>query len=254
MDSLEPRKKERSFKEIMGDMAYSPDGEGNAKMPDSLADGSDPGVVVHAAKVYATISLAPKPSFKIGECIREINEYHEEGSMMVPVEPSSLGKMLSQLKLASQDPKLTADGTGEFYFDDANNSYWMDRIKASFRGNHVNASDESNEYVNKRKQESLPAKLVLNFAKRDFLPSEINLTRIFKRFGPLMESKTEVDRDSGCAKVIFKRGSDAEVAFSSARNFNIFGPVLINYQLVHLPATSIQSFPLAIYQGQEDAT
>ncbi|CAI9773922.1 unnamed protein product [Fraxinus pennsylvanica] len=341
IDSLQPRKKERSFKEIMGYMDYSPDGDGESdvkdssksvssssgrkrKTPDSLADGSDPGVIVHAAKVYTTISPTPKPSFKIGECMRrvasqlnaptlssskgnidqtridggpQINEHHEEGSMVVPAELFSLDEMLSQLKLAAQDPKkghshlrsnitfftgfrssialnrrgrkkkasAAADGTGEFEFDDANDSYWTDRIVQNYSGeqllqarengggqyppvqydlekyqnsgrrlhsrkryssrNHVNAPEESNEYVNKRKQESLPAELVLNFAERDSLPSEINLTRIFKRFGPLMESKTEVDRDSGCAKVIFKRGSDAEVAFSSAKKFNIFGPV-----------------------------
>ncbi|CAI9767449.1 unnamed protein product [Fraxinus pennsylvanica] len=370
MDSLQPRKKERTFKEIMGDIAYSPDGEGESdakdlsksvssssgrkrKTLDSFADGSDPRVIGHDAKVSTTTSPTPKPSFKIGECIRrvasqltaptlssskgntdqtgidsgpQINEHHEEGSTVVPEEHSSLDEMLSQLKLAAQDPNkghsylrsnitfftgfrssialnrrgrkkkasLAADGTGEFEFDDANDSYWTDRIVQNYsgeqllqarengggqyppvpydpekyqnsgrrpnsrkrysRGNLVKASEESNEYVNKRKQESLPAELVLNFAERDSLPSEINLTRIFKRFGPLMESKTEVDRDSGRAKVIFKNGSDAEVAFSSAAKFNIFGPVLVNYQLVHSPATSVQSFPLAIYQGQEDAT
>ncbi|KAL2455700.1 Uncharacterized protein Adt_47155 [Abeliophyllum distichum] len=370
MDSLQPRKKERSFKEIMGDMAYSPDGEGELdvkdssksvsspsgrkrKTLDSLADGSDPRMIIHAAKVPTIISPTPKPSFRIGECIRriasqltapttssskgnidqtgsdggpQINEHNEEGSMVVPAELSSLDEMLSQLQLAAQDPKkghsylrsnvtfftgfrssialnrrgrkkkasLAAGGTGEFEFDDANDSYWTDRIVQNYSGeqllqasengvgqyppvpydpekyqnsgrrlhsrkrystgNHVKASEESNEYVNKRKQESLPAELVLNFAERDSLPSEINLNRIFKRFGPLMESETEVDRDSGRAKVIFKRGSDAEVAFSSAGKFNIFGPVLVNYQLVHSPAISVQSLPLAIYQGQEDAT
>ncbi|KAL2555383.1 uncharacterized protein Fot_00122 [Forsythia ovata] len=370
MDSLQPRKKERSFKEIMGDMAYSPDGEGELdvkdssksvssssgrkrKTLDSLADGSDPRMIIHAAKVPTTISPTPKPSFRIGECIRrvasqltapttssskgnidqtgsdggpQINEHYEEGSKVVPAELSSLDEMLSQLQLAAQDPKkghsylrsnvtfftgfrssialnrrgrkkkasLAAGATGEFEFDDANDSYWTDRIVQNYSGeqllqasengvgqyppvpydpekyqnsghrlhsrkryssgNHVKASEESNEYVNKRKQESLPAELVLNFAERDSLPSEINLNRIFKRFGPLMESETEVDRDSGRAKVIFKRGSDAEVAFSSAGKFDIFGPVLVNYQLVHSPAISVQSLPLAIYQGQEHAT
>ncbi|CAA3033687.1 Hypothetical predicted protein [Olea europaea subsp. europaea] len=370
MDSLQPRKKERSFKEIMGDIAYSPDGEGEPdakdssksissssgrkrKTLDSFADGSDPRGIVHAAKVSTNISPTLKPSFKIGECIRrvasqltaptlssskgnidqtgiesgpQINEPHEEGSMVVPEELSSLDEKLSQLKLAAQDPSkghsylrsnvtfftgfrslialnrrgrkkkasLAADGTGEFEFDDANDSYWTDRIVQNYSGEQLlqarengggqyppvpydpekyqnsgrrphsrkryssgnlgKTSEESNEDVNKRKQESLPAELVLNFAERDSLPSEISLTRIFKRFGPLMESKTEVDRDSGRAKVIFKRNSDAEVAFSSAAKFNIFGPVLVNYQLVHSLTTSVQSFPLAIYQGQEDAT
>lgn len=172
----------------------------------------------------------------------------------------------------------------EFEFDDVNDSYWKDRIVHNYseeqqlhysengagndqvvksggkphsrkrisNGPHPTAAIELDEKVNKRrKQESSPAELILSFAERKCIPSEINLNKIFRRFGPLMESETEVDHDFGRAKVIFKRGSDAEVAHSSAEKFKIFGPVVVNYEIGYSPLISVKIMPVAIPQEDE---
>ncbi|KAL6501179.1 hypothetical protein OROHE_025042 [Orobanche hederae] len=171
----------------------------------------------------------------------------------------------------------------EYEFDDVSDSYWTDRIVHNYSeeqmlSNRVNGLGNSqlvpfgvekpvktcrrpnsrkrfsdqmtpdglDERVKRRKQESLPTELILKFAERSRIPSEINLNKMFRRFGPLMESETEVDHESGCAKVIFKRGSDAEVAGDSSEKFNIFGPVLVSYQIGYDPLISVKVLPLPI--------
>ncbi|KAL0317495.1 UNVERIFIED_CONTAM: hypothetical protein Sangu_2163800 [Sesamum angustifolium] len=360
-------RKERSLTELMGEREYSPEAEdaddlgksvsmssGNKrKAVDPLGDGSDKRVSIHAAKVSTPTSQTPKPSFKIGECIRrvasqltgstslvkgnsdesvidgspKIYEHSDRRSVVVSAESFSVREMLSQLQLVAQDPKkghnfqnmvhtfflgfrssialnrrgrkkkteATIGGSGEeFEFDDVNDSYWTDRIVQNYSeeqllhntqngagnlqlvpfgaeksvkpgrkphsrkrfssGNYPTTDTELDESIKRRKQESSPAELILNFAERNNVPSEINLNKMFRRFGPLMESETEVDHDSGRAKVIFKRGSDAEVARNSAEKFNIFGPVLVNYQIGYSPLISVKILPLTIPQTQEDVT
>ncbi|KAF5186201.1 Serine/threonine-protein kinase ATM [Thalictrum thalictroides] len=78
---------------------------------------------------------------------------------------------------------------------------------------------------------SYPMALLMSFSELDSIPSEMNLNKIFRRFGPLKESETEVVRDTSSAKVVFKKQADAEVAFSSAAKFSIFGSAQVNYQL-----------------------
>ncbi|KAL2227803.1 uncharacterized protein LOC105161140 [Sesamum indicum] len=360
-------RKERSLTELMGEREYSPEAEdaddlgksismssGNKrKAVDPLGDGSDKRVSIHAAKISTLTSQTPKPSFKIGECIRrvasqltgstslvkgnsdesvidgspKIYEHSDRRSVVVSAESFSVSEMLSQLQLVAQDPKkghnfqnmvhtfflgfrssialnrrgrkkkaeATIGGSGEeFEFDDVNDSYWTDRIVQNYSeeqllhntqngagnlqlvpfgaeksvkpgrkphsrkrfstGNYPTTDTEIDESIKRRKQESSPAELILNFAERNNVPSEINLNKMFRRFGPLMESETEVDHDSGRAKVIFKRGSDAEVARNSAEKFNIFGPVLVNYQIGYSPLISVKILPLTIPQSQEDVT
>lgn len=84
---------------------------------------------------------------------------------------------------------------------------------------------------NKYGNDFSPTALLMSFMESDSVPSEMNLNKIFRRFGPLKESETKVLRDTGSATVIFKKQSDAEVAFSSAAKFSIFGPVRVSYQL-----------------------
>ncbi|KAL8052196.1 hypothetical protein ABFX02_06G196900 [Erythranthe guttata] len=119
-------------------------------------------------------------------------------------------------------------------------------------GIYPTEATEIDEGVKRRKQESSPAELILTFAERKCVPSEINLNKMFRRFGPLMESETEVDHETGCAKVIFKRGSDAEVARNSSEKFGIFGPVLVNYQIGYSPLISVKVLPVEIPQFEED--
>ncbi|XP_019196494.1 PREDICTED: uncharacterized protein LOC109190470 [Ipomoea nil] len=203
---------------------------------------------------------------------------------------SSAGRPVAGRKRrASQAP----DGAAEdFEFDDINDSYWTDRIvqnyseeqllqngengreeiplspfdssekvhKATRRsysrkrysiGNNEMGGDECNEEAEKRKLE--PAELILNFGEGNRLPTEMSLNKTFRRFGPLKELETEVHPDCARARVVFKRGSDAEVAFSSAGKFNIFGSMQVNYELNYTPVISVRPLLLSIPQGQEEA-
>ncbi|KAM7499193.1 hypothetical protein LguiA_023607 [Lonicera macranthoides] len=121
-------------------------------------------------------------------------------------------------------------------------------------GNHEVEAEEPTEHIEVRKQVMAPTGLILNFMEGGYVPSEINLNKMFRRFGALKESETEVDRQANRARVVFKKGSDAEVAINSAAKFNIFGPMPVNYELSYLPSLSFKSMPLQTLQGQEDAS
>lgn len=99
--------------------------------------------------------------------------------------------------------------------------------------------------------DNAPAELVMNFAELNSVPLEANLNKMFKRFGPLKESETEVDRVSSRARVVFKKCVDAEVAFNSAKKFNIFGSVLVNYQLNYTPSALFKASSVDATQDQE---
>ncbi|OAY68783.1 Serine/threonine-protein kinase ATM [Ananas comosus] len=100
--------------------------------------------------------------------------------------------------------------------------------------------------------ECTPTALFLSFSKSNALPSETDLIRIFSRYGPLREAETEVQMKLNRAKVIFKRRADAEIAFSSAGKYSIFGPSLISYRLRHLPLSPDIS-PSMTLQGENSA-
>ncbi|KAK1285435.1 hypothetical protein QJS10_CPB20g00373 [Acorus calamus] len=110
--------------------------------------------------------------------------------------------------------------------------------------------EEQLDSYDKNANEYNPAELILRFAESDALPSEIDLINIFSRYGPLKESETEVLKKSNHAKVVFKRGPDAELAFSSAGKFSIFGPALVSYQLKHISSVPKHSAS----QAKQDAT
>ncbi|KAG6728460.1 hypothetical protein I3842_02G174000 [Carya illinoinensis] len=114
-------------------------------------------------------------------------------------------------------------------------------------GNDAVAAEKPAGYVD----ENSPAEIVMNFAEVNSVPSETNLNKMFRRFGPLKESETEVDRDTSRARVVYKHSSDAEVAFSSARRFNIFGPTLVNYQINYTPSALFKASPMDTAQDHE---
>ncbi|KAL6957622.1 hypothetical protein U1Q18_040412 [Sarracenia purpurea var. burkii] len=102
-------------------------------------------------------------------------------------------------------------------------------------------------------EEHTPTALILNFTDLESVPSESNLNKIFSRYGPLNESGTEVLTKSKRAKVIFKRRSDAETAFSSSGKFSTFGPSLVSYRLHYLPS-SRKTSPFAKKRSKKSAT
>lgn len=107
-----------------------------------------------------------------------------------------------------------------------------------------NNSEENNE-------ECMPTALILSFNEPDSVPSESDLISIFGRYGSLREEETEVLRKANRAKVVFKRRADAEVAFSSAGKYGIFGPALVSYQLRYLPS-SPKTSPNSTPEGKRD--
>ncbi|KAH9621177.1 hypothetical protein KSS87_002103 [Heliosperma pusillum] len=182
-------------------------------------------------------------------------------------------------------------GTPEtFEFDDRNDSYWRDMVvqnnaesKPARRGRKrkdeqglsVDSEKPSQskprkssrkQYFHgslgstvettlgdKERQNQLPTELLLNFTGVGTIPSEINLNKTFRCFGPLKESETEIDVQSSRARVVFKKRSDAEVAYSSAAMFNIFGSPLVNYQLNYTPSSSFKTCPPELTDSQEKA-
>ncbi|KAJ4841384.1 hypothetical protein Tsubulata_011554, partial [Turnera subulata] len=87
--------------------------------------------------------------------------------------------------------------------------------------------------------------LILKFSELDSLPSESNLNDIFRKFGPLKESETEVLKKTKLAKVVFCKREDAEAAFSSSGKYSVFGPSLISYRLKSVNASPSKSSPIA---------
>ncbi|GLT88911.1 hypothetical protein SLE2022_069180 [Rubroshorea leprosula] len=164
-------------------------------------------------------------------------------------------------------------GSETFEFEDMNDTYWTDRIvqngseeqpshkghyqivpvelekplqksrksrKRYSDGNHDLGAEKPPGYIS----ENAPAEIVMSFSNVNSIPPESKLNKMFRHFGPLKESETEIDRETSHARVVFKKCSDAEVAFNSAGKFSIFGNVAVNYQLNY---SISESFKASLY-------
>lgn len=80
-----------------------------------------------------------------------------------------------------------------------------------------------------------PTALVLSFGRSAAIPSELDLVKMFSRYGPLKEGETQVHKETKTVKVVFKKRADAERAFSVAGKYDTFGPLLRSYRLVNMP-------------------
>ncbi|CAL0303118.1 unnamed protein product [Lupinus luteus] len=200
-------------------------------------------------------------------------------------------EIFSTVKIGAKRKKPPIAATPEaFEFEDMNDTYWTDRVvdnvaeeqppvekprrrykkkdnqlvpaepgkpvqvsrrpysrKRYSDSNLVEAPEKPAGYID----ENAPAELVMNFAELDSVPSETILNKMFRRFGPLKESETEVDRVSSRARVVFKKCADAEVACGSAKKFNIFGPILVRYELNYTPSALFKASSVATTQEQE---
>ncbi|KAL8159764.1 hypothetical protein V2J09_001301 [Rumex salicifolius] len=101
-------------------------------------------------------------------------------------------------------------------------------------------------------KQELPTELILTFGDISSIPSVADLNRIFRRFGPLKLSETEADKQNSRARVVYKNGSDAQIAFSSAATFNIFGSATVHYQLSQTPPVSSHGSTLPLALCAED--
>ncbi|CAL4908598.1 unnamed protein product [Urochloa decumbens] len=87
----------------------------------------------------------------------------------------------------------------------------------------------------KMSHEVKPTALVLSFGRSAALPSETDLIKMFRHYGPLIQTETEVHKGTNTVKVVFKKRADAERAFRVVGNYCTFGPQLQSYRLVNMP-------------------
>lgn len=92
----------------------------------------------------------------------------------------------------------------------------------------TNGGDYNDE---KTGEDYTPTAVILFFADEDSVPTKSDLHHIFDCYGPLNKVNTEVVKRLKRARVVFKRRSDADMAFKSTGRFSIFGPSLVSYRL-----------------------
>ncbi|KAL1212557.1 PWWP domain-containing protein 5 [Cardamine amara subsp. amara] len=101
--------------------------------------------------------------------------------------------------------------------------------------------------------ENAPAELIMKFSEADTIPPEKSLSKMFRHFGPIRELQTEVDKENNRARVVYRKGTDAEVAYNSAGRFSIFGTKAVNYELSYTITETFKVRPYVVSLGEEDA-
>uniref|UniRef100_A0A0E0MQ31 PWWP domain-containing protein n=1 Tax=Oryza punctata TaxID=4537 RepID=A0A0E0MQ31_ORYPU len=80
-----------------------------------------------------------------------------------------------------------------------------------------------------------PAALLLDFTKGVVLPSKEELLSAFGKFGLVIESETDIVKDTNSARVVFGKSAEAEAAYNSAETLGMFGPPFATPRLHYLP-------------------
>ncbi|CAG7905654.1 unnamed protein product [Brassica rapa] len=181
-----------------------------------------------------------------------------------------------------------AGGTEAFEFEEMGDTYWTDRVIHNGGEEQTPAATEKENYQvvpvelkpaqvkrtrrpYRRRQsqisyplpsvsdkpadfdENAPAELIMYFSETDTIPSEKNLSKMFRHFGPIRDSQTEVDEEKNRARVVFRKGADADVAYKSAGKFNIFGKKAVNYELSFTITETFKVKPYVVSLGEEEA-
>ncbi|CAH1452170.1 unnamed protein product [Lactuca virosa] len=171
----------------------------------------------------------PKRLFGVGDSICRIAKKLSL-SPLIPI-PKKESESESESQFQSQVPKDSNSNSNSNSIDEKRVDQTQESTKSDDVSTKSEISDSSLKTTNKEKF----AALILKFTNLDSIPSVTNLNEIFRVYGSLMESETEVLKKSSCAKVVFEEKTNAEAAFSSAGKFGIFGPSLISYRLDYSP-------------------
>ncbi|CAF1852355.1 unnamed protein product [Brassica napus] len=181
-----------------------------------------------------------------------------------------------------------AVGTEAFEFEEMGDTYWTDRVIHNGGEEQTPAATEKENYQvvpvelkpaqvkrtrrpYRRRQsqisyplpsasdkpadfdENAPAELIMYFSEADAIPSEKSLSKMFRHFGPIRDSQTEVDEEKNRARVVFRKGADADVAYKSAGKFNIFGTKTVNYELSFTITETFKVKPYVVSLDEEEA-
>ncbi|GFQ03887.1 serine/threonine-protein kinase atm [Phtheirospermum japonicum] len=196
--------------------------------------------------ILSRLMLAAKvPMQGFSVLISEVDFLREFRNLICLEKKPSFGN--AEMDKGKQPASLETADTSGLGFEGTEDSYWTDRIIQGYSQEQVlfepeNPNDKAVQVgeeagIKERDTavENQPTALILNFTNLDSIPDVTNLNEIFGRYGPLMESETEILRKSKRVKVIFKRRADAETAFSSTGKYSIFGPSLVSYRLHYDP-------------------
>ncbi|RRT43379.1 hypothetical protein B296_00056465 [Ensete ventricosum] len=91
---------------------------------------------------------------------------------------------------------------------------------------------------------SYPGALLLTFAHGVPLPSQNELTSTFRKYGVLIESETELLKETNSARIVFAKITDAEKAFNSSDKTGYFRPPYASYCLCCLPEIACSPHPV----------
>lgn len=98
---------------------------------------------------------------------------------------------------------------------------------------------ETNKAAQQRKDGeyfcSYPGALLLTFSPGVSLPSQNELISTFCKYGVVIESETELLKETNGARIVFAKSTDAEKAFNSSDKNGVFAPPYTSYRLHYLP-------------------